>query len=297
MDNRTQKGLILKQARESKGLDLQTVHEATKIPLDALKAIEEGYTVRTLSTFYYRGFLKMYAQFLGIEIGTVVDDYHAPKESEFATRLHQQGPLFQKKLPSLPAGQAGQPAVKIDSEILRKIAVIAGLVIALVLVFRLIGFAFHKIFNRSEQVTTHETTSFKEKGKKKVPLALAGKKKGAAEGTSHEKSQTTKEGAASFASLPERKTSSTSSKTASISARAKKDSWLQVKVDGATVFRSVLRKGGVETWNGKDTIEVSGRNIGELEFEINGKMVGSLLKQDRRAKKVVVTPDGFVVKE
>jgi len=54
----THKGLILKQARESKGIPLQTVHEVTKIPLDALKAIEEGYKIRTLSDFYYSHILK-----------------------------------------------------------------------------------------------------------------------------------------------------------------------------------------------------------------------------------------------
>ena len=35
-------GAILKKARESQGLSLEIVHEATKIPMDALRAIEEG---------------------------------------------------------------------------------------------------------------------------------------------------------------------------------------------------------------------------------------------------------------
>ena len=35
-------GVILKQEREAQGLSLDIVHEATKIPLDALRAIEEG---------------------------------------------------------------------------------------------------------------------------------------------------------------------------------------------------------------------------------------------------------------
>ena len=48
MDNQSQKGQILKKAREAKGLGLDVVHEATKIPMDVLRAIEEGYTVRTL---------------------------------------------------------------------------------------------------------------------------------------------------------------------------------------------------------------------------------------------------------
>ncbi|HQL41483.1 MAG TPA: helix-turn-helix domain-containing protein, partial [Candidatus Omnitrophota bacterium] len=57
--DRAQKGLILKQAREAKGISLEAVQDATKIPLDSLKAIEEGYRVRTMTDFYYRAFVKL----------------------------------------------------------------------------------------------------------------------------------------------------------------------------------------------------------------------------------------------
>ena len=68
----TSKGQFLKSVRESKGIALRTVHDATKIPLDALKAIEEGYTIRSLSSFYLRGFLKIYAQYLDININEIL---------------------------------------------------------------------------------------------------------------------------------------------------------------------------------------------------------------------------------
>ena len=50
---------LLKDTRLSKGLTLDIVHEATKIPMDALRAIEEGYSTRILTPFYYRGFIKI----------------------------------------------------------------------------------------------------------------------------------------------------------------------------------------------------------------------------------------------
>src|SRR3989338_3636081 len=60
---------ILKETRQSRGISIESVHEATKIPLDVLKAIEEGYTVRALaSPFYRKQFMKMYANYLGIEV-------------------------------------------------------------------------------------------------------------------------------------------------------------------------------------------------------------------------------------
>ena len=71
-DNKT-KGRIFKEARESKGITLETVQEVTKIPMDVLRAIEEGYTVRNISPFYFKGFLKMYAQYLNLDIREIIE--------------------------------------------------------------------------------------------------------------------------------------------------------------------------------------------------------------------------------
>src|SRR5208337_3680999 len=80
---------ILKSTREAKGLTLEIVHEATKIPMDVLRAIEEGYSVRILSPFYYRGFIKIYAEFLGLDVGEMYKQYGLdqplPKPASSAT--------------------------------------------------------------------------------------------------------------------------------------------------------------------------------------------------------------------
>ena len=74
-DSNKEKPSILKSTREAKGLTLEIVHEATKIPMDALKSIEEGYSSRILSPFYYRGFIKIYAEFLGLDVGEMYKQY------------------------------------------------------------------------------------------------------------------------------------------------------------------------------------------------------------------------------
>ena len=66
-------GALLKSVRTERGVSLEMVHETTKIPLDALRAIEEGYTVRTLTPFYMKGFLKIYAQYLHLDASDVLD--------------------------------------------------------------------------------------------------------------------------------------------------------------------------------------------------------------------------------
>ena len=94
--------------------------------------------------------------------------------------------------------------------------------------------------------------------------------------------------------------SSTKEETAKnvlLSIRAQKNTWLQVKVDGSTVFESILKKGVSETWIAQKEIELSGKNINQLEFEVNGKMIGTLGREDSQAKKVVITKNGLSVKK
>src|ERR1039458_9810581 len=100
-DSNNEKISILKNTRETKGLTLEIVHEATKIPMDALRAIEEGYSVRILSPFYYRGFIKIYAEFLGLDVGEMYKQYgldQAPKPTTSSTisaksNLRETGPI------------------------------------------------------------------------------------------------------------------------------------------------------------------------------------------------------------
>ncbi len=61
-------GSKLKQVREAKGISLDDVQAATKIPIDILRSIEQGETIRKLSPIYIKGFLKIYAKFLGVEL-------------------------------------------------------------------------------------------------------------------------------------------------------------------------------------------------------------------------------------
>ncbi len=68
-------GTSLREARLRKGLDLPAVSEATKIRSRHLKALEdEQYDVLPGQT-YVRGFLKTYADYLGLDGHLYVDEY------------------------------------------------------------------------------------------------------------------------------------------------------------------------------------------------------------------------------
>jgi len=72
MGNNSSKPLILKNAREAKGLTLEKVHAATKIPMESLKAIEEE---SPLSASANRAFIIIYARFLGLDPSAMIIHY------------------------------------------------------------------------------------------------------------------------------------------------------------------------------------------------------------------------------
>ena len=69
------RGRELKQLRERMGLELQTVSKETKISLKILESLEEESLDKLPALVYLKGFLKSYAQCLGLDPQKVVEGY------------------------------------------------------------------------------------------------------------------------------------------------------------------------------------------------------------------------------
>ena len=69
------RGSELKQLRERMGLELQTVSKETKISLKILESLEEESFDKLPALVYLKGFLKSYAQCLGLDPQKVVEGY------------------------------------------------------------------------------------------------------------------------------------------------------------------------------------------------------------------------------
>jgi len=68
-------GKMLRQIREKMGMDLKTIFLETKISLKILEWIEEEAYDRLPAQVYLKGFLKGYAQCLGLDPKKVIEDY------------------------------------------------------------------------------------------------------------------------------------------------------------------------------------------------------------------------------
>ena len=69
------RGKMLKQIREKMGIELKTISSETKINLKILEGIEEENVARLPAQVYLKGFLKGYAQCLGLDPKKVIEDY------------------------------------------------------------------------------------------------------------------------------------------------------------------------------------------------------------------------------
>lgn len=268
------KAQILKDARESQGLSLATVHEATKIPLDVLRAIEEGYSIRTLPPFYLKGFIKLYAKFLKVDEHLVLEKRQEPIIKPIKGTPDEDIHIEEWIERFLPLERRQQ------------LIVLGAILIVLFLLFKLIVFFTHpktaKVIKPSIVVEQQQS-----------PESL---------NVNPNPEQTQSNPPATQMSQPineKPKTANTNitpvAKDIVLTVRAKEKSWLRVKVDGQVVFQSTLRVGAVEKWMADEKIEIAGRNINQLEFELNGKLIGTLGRKDRTAKGVVITKDGLSV--
>ncbi len=325
-DNPTDVGLLLKQERERKGLALDVVHEATKVPMDALRAIEEGYKVRTLTAFYYKSFVKIYAKYLGLDANHVVSliPTHHPKPAANPYLLHRVDPAVR------PPAATGSGAHRVEGVrswnllahpiILKKkkkvfkvvlifVAAVAAVVLVVILVQKvMVAVKLNQAMNATAVKNMPKAASKKMPAHPKpvevkaTSVAVEKVVEKVAERAPEKVVEKTVDRMADRTAdkkVEEKTAAATPAvKQVSITVRAQTTTWVRVDVDDTgTAFQGRLKKGSAGTWRGLKKIVLSANDIGALEFEVNGRSVGKLARNYLKAKKVIVTPEGLTVEK
>ena len=284
MDSNKEKSSILKSTREAKGLTIEIVHEATKIPMDALRAIEEGYSVRSLSPFYYRGFIKIYAEFLGLNVAEMYKHYgiDQPAVPKSSVTIVQKVSKKEPAAPNLFLEQLQEGVAFIfKPKTLKLILKAVGALVLLLLLFKMGGCIASHLHQKPAVVKKNAAMTWPQKRVEPpqqdedwpapAPAPVAVK---------HE--------AVQVQSVDDK---------VEVAVRANRNTWIQVKADGHVVFQMTLNKGSMESWTANDRIEMQGKNIEQLDMEVNGKHVGTLGGGERRIRKVLITKEGLTVKK
>ena len=284
-------GELLKETRESRNFSLLSVHEATKIPMDVLKAIEEGYSVRSLSPFYLKGFIKMYAEYLGVNPDKILER-PVPvlkKAMEPSKPKITQLPEKKYKVSDIDDFDLNRFVSKENQRLI--VQIIAG-IIALLVLIRFIG-----CFMAKKGETTKKTAAVVEAPVPSSAVVVSPREIAQQKLVTPEKQTVTPpKQDVKPAVVKEEPVIDEKSAKVHLTIKAQKGGWLQVRVDGNVVMESTVNAGMVKTWQADQEIVISGRTIHNLEFELNGKMLGTLGRQDRNARRVVITRKGLAVK-
>lgn len=250
----------LRKAREAKGLALEDVYNQTKIHPKVLEALEQDKFSELSSSLYAKSFLKIYAQYLGLEIQELLKQY---LEKEGLKESEQILVLGEKRLPS---GYMG-PHIN-QLKVVASCLAVAGLCLALAL--------------RSSS-PHHAAKSSTESVKQKPRIELK-----------REQTPITS-GPQKMASVVKKILPAIKPKPLRLGIKAKEDCWIQVKSDDKVIFEDVLPRGTIEVWEAKERIDLWVGNGIAIELQLNGKPLGSPGRGVM--KDIVITREGMRIKK
>ncbi|MDD5006161.1 MAG: DUF4115 domain-containing protein [Candidatus Omnitrophica bacterium] len=254
--------IVLKEAREGKGISLEEAYKATKIHPKILHALEEGTTLG-LSHVYVKSYIKIYAKFLGIN------------RQELNKYLYPAMPK-EKRIPLDASFTAKGEKIQSPSrlEILSNFhfpfKYLKNIMIFLIIFLLLVSIAqcFHRrIITPAEKVTAKKSLI-------SVPRTEAANTKPKEKGILKE----------SFPKIND---------ILRLTIFAEGDTWMQVKVDGKVVFKRILKKSSSETWQAKESIELWLANAGIVKLELNGKILPPIGRRGQLLKSVLITREGI----
>lgn len=237
-------GRVLERARKDRGLSLEEAERATKIRKRYLEGLEnDDYTVLP-DAVYAQGFLKTYANFLGLDGDSLALElkarrrprrerglsYGAPRRSEF------ERPII------TPGGVPGAEKRKVAR------STVAAVVVAVLVVAALIGALYFVGLNVRSSVDDAREAAQNEPRK---------------EVATPERAQ------------PEEPEVSSQTLTVGVEVEGT-PAWIRVRSDSETVFEEVAEPGFSRTFEAERVVGIRAGDAGAVSVEVNGQEVGPL---------------------
>lgn len=250
-------GRILFEERKSQKKSIQDVQEGTKIRGEYIKALENEDFSKIPGSTYIIGFIKSYAEFLGLNAEELVTRY----KMEYGTQTREEQELFANKEVPLPIPE--------ESKYNRRNWIIAGALFLIIISFFII-----------RSCGSREKTSEIITPKKNTEVAVT---------TSSQTSQTT-------ATVTTEATKSTANKTTTENTAAESNTieitesypgqginltvevmsdkcWIQIEADGEKTFGQTLSQGEKKDFHANKKLYILAGKASVLKANINSKEV------------------------
>ena len=276
MDDGGRTGELLERARREKGLSLRDVEDATKIRTRYLEGLEQEDYSLLPDQVYVQGFLKTYANFLGLDGEGLAQDFRerrAPRRERGMVYERPRTSEFERPVMS-PGGLAGAERRRISG------AAILTVVLALILI-AIVGGALYYVGSRSagtpagdgspseaanapanpaprEEPAPAEPEAEQRPPAEDVPAPEPDRNVRAAEETSPPAAPAVAEAA----------TDENVDVTVSVGERI---SWLNVEADGIVVYYQTAPAGFSSNFEGAEYVSVTAGDAGAVEVEVDGR--------------------------
>ena len=254
----TQIGALLEKKRREKGLSLKDVEQATKIRTRYLEGLESEDYSALPDAVYVQGFLKTYANFLGLDgerLSRELKERRAPRRER--QLIGPDGGPEAVGEPELPPITLGGVERRRVSGVTVLTVTLAVLVLAAV-----IGVLYFIGRGSQSPVETAVESGSKPSQEEKQPVKEAVADQEATTPVAHVDGETANE--------PAPETLRTTVRVVDY------PSWLNIQTDQTVPYSQVTQPGFSQTFEARDSITISAGNAGAVEVEVNGRNFGRL---------------------
>jgi cytoskeleton protein RodZ len=267
-------GARLKREREQRKITLDDISIATKIGTRFLAALEEEHFDQLPGGIFNKGFVRAYAQHLGIDENQAIADFVAasapslpeipPEETPVLAAMAVRVPESKKKSRSNDGIPWGMVA--------------AGL---LIVAFAFALWGFHSREKRAPRVGAPKPVQTEQ-----TPPATPE----TASRTPQPPSAGPSAGATEAATLPAAPAADARAFTVLIKAR--EDSWISVTADGNPIIEDTLTAAAEKSVEARNQIVIRTGNVGALDISFNGKLMAPQGHQNQ-VKTLTFDPSGL----
>jgi len=279
-------GVFLKKSREERHIELDDVAEATRIRRHNLEAIENDEWNKLPSQVFIKGFLKSYAEFLGLDKETVIHHYLRTSSFEKTT------PEALKKTRL----QSGRPYLIIIVPVLA-----LAFIVALIYlnkrnisitdkVFQYLG--TQSLGKKTEGIAEKEDTNQQDEREKEILLLED-------EVVVEEVNKTTLKSkpiddtiVLEDSTIPMKREEEKKPLLPRLilTANVKSRTWIAISIDDTSVKEYIFQSGQTPRWTAEKGFNILVGNAAGIEFSLNGKGVGNLGAQGQVVR--IKLPEG-----
>jgi cytoskeleton protein RodZ len=268
--SRGELGRLLEQKRKERDLTLEEVEQATKIRKRYLMGLERDDYAILPDAVYARGFLKTYANYLGL------DGEALSRQLKSSTKMQRERGIdynprpesdFEKPLIT-PSGLGEAHKRKVST------SAIMTLIVAVLALAALIGTLY--FVGRGVQVSREGSPSSGETPPRQEQQNVVGKEK-APEAGSAKEGVVGSEGTAGDEETPaDTKQSAPPDKLRVLVNVRERPSWILIRTDGTAAYKQVAQPGFSKTFEAENRLFIKSGDAGAVSVEINGQEAGAL---------------------